>query len=551
MKPAALALGLLLTVFAIAVAVFVITQNQTLADTRSVLETAVNNATAQADALEGLITQSAATSAAIAQSAAEQIDGIRGAAATLQAGSLATRSALQTSLNHARETATQAAQANMTAAARAQTRQAALEATAAAQANILIASASTIEAAATQANADAQTIGTAQAQAADQEDRINSIQTQVARLEAQLTQAPPDATASRLNEQPLSQVSVSTLIFSEAFGEDSQFPAREYPGIGQSRLERGQLVISFNDAPAEPAITVLSDTTVDDGLIEAEFTVESCPGNGLLLIEVRNNAASGGGYAAGVDCAFRSWGVFGRVGNSATLLGSNPIAPAVADISATHTIGVEMRGTGLTVYLDGLLLGSIEDPNYNDGAFGITVVSSGVATVRVDNLRVWSLGETQTPAVTPTTNVLDYDSQAERSTFLANLSRALEVGEWVWELVGDPRFGSSELALSTVSLQLREANGARAFVTVFFSDDQEILNSTAEDATQELQIQAFATQPDDFSEPSIFGLSSDGLDAVWAENGRLFRVTLIDVDRSSEAMLIALSRALRDRTTAD
>lgn len=536
MKPAARSLLALFALIAIAAGAFAYFQTQTLRNTQADLAAAWENATAQAQALDGLITQAAGTRSAEALQSAEEIEGVRSAASTLQAGSVATRRALLANLGEARAQSTQDASGNATAAA-------ITEATSTGQANALTdmqEAFDSISLVATQAAATASAqIEDFQQQAATAQADIAALSTQAAMAAQSPTEAPSVASGEA---RPSASINVGTVILNETFGEDSQFPAQTYAGSGETSFDNGQLLISVDDRPQQP-ITILAERNLADLWIEIEFTAESCAPNALVLLEVRSEADSTAGYAAGVNCSFASWGILKRIGQQVEVLASDALE-TIGAANAPHILGVEMRGSTLSLYLDGTLLGSATDTDYSDGAFGITLASANAAQVRFDNLLVWEL-DTETSNAEPEATIVAYDSRPIRDTFSASFPAEIEAENFRWTQTGDPEPGVTSAQGSSVSIFMQETDGVRAVVTVFFSNDAALLESTLMQAEQQLSIQPFEVQADDFPSGSLFGQSEDGFEALWTDAGSLIRLTIVDVEAASEAMLLALARAIR------
>jgi hypothetical protein len=262
-----------------------------------------------------------------------------------------------------------------------------------------------------------------------------------------------------------------------------------------------------------------------------------------VLLEVRSEANSTAGYAAGVNCSFASWGILKRAGQQVEVLASDALQ-TIGAANASHVLGVEMRGSTLSLFLDGTQLGSATDTDYSDGAFGITLASANAAQVRFDNLLVWELN-TETSDAEPEATIIAYDSRPIRDTFSASFPAEIEAENWRWTQTGDPEAGVTSAEGSSVSIFMQEMDGVRAVVTVFFSNDAALLESTLMQAEQQLSIQPFEVQADDFPTGSLFGQSEDGFEALWTDAGSLIRLTIVDVEAASEAMLLALARAIR------
>ncbi|MBE0690706.1 MAG: hypothetical protein IH587_11360 [Anaerolineae bacterium] len=496
-------------------------------------------------ALDEGATQAAGTRSVEETQAAETVAGVRNAASTLQAGSLATREGLQESLAEAGESATQNAAAAATADARAQTAQEALESTATAQAEQLVDAQAAIEEAATRAVVTAESMATQQAMASTLEADLSAAQTEIAVMAANPPTLPPTPSASApiTAARPSASVTTGQLLYVDNFDTDSNFAAQDVPGAGSSRVENGQLVLTTIEQP-QRELTLLTQGTITDALVEIEITSADCSEQSLLLLEVRDDAEGNNGYAIGVNCAYNVWGIFNRNAGQIERLVTQPIADTISDPNTAHVLSVEARADTLTLYLDDERLGSIGDSSHAEGSIGFTLVADSAATVRLDNLRAWALG---TPPAGATATPQPVDSRIPRDAFVARLPAQFDAGQWTWRAQGEPSLDLNELQLASTAILIDEAeSGIRAGIIVIYGTDTQIMMAMIDAAEVDLEIERFDEVPADFPEPNIFGRGRDGLDTWWVQGVAVVRVTIIDTENVPEEELIALARTVRD-----
>jgi len=496
-------------------------------------------------ALDEGATQAAATRSVEETQAAETVAGVRSAASTLQAGSLATREHLQGALADVAETATQSAAAVATTDARAQSTQEAFAATVTAQAEQLVDAQNTIAEAATQAVATAEGMATQQAMASTLAAEVADLEAQVAAIAANppSPRATVTASTSVSAEHPTAQVETSALLYAESFEADSGFEAQDLPGAGSSRVEDGQLVLTAIEQP-QRELTLLTDATITDALVEIEIASADCSERSLLLLEVRDDQNGSNGYAIGVNCFYNVWGIFKRNAGQVERLVTQPITDANADPGVPHVLSVEARADTLTVYLDGERLGTISDSGQTEGVLGITLVADSAATIKIDNLRAWAL---VTPSENATATPQPPDSRVPRDALLARLPAEFETAQGTWRIEGAPSLDLSEQQVASIALRLTEVeSGIRAGIIVIYGTDMPTLTAIIESAEVDLEIDRFDEGPADFPEPNVFGLGSDGLDAWWVQGMAVVRVTIIDTETVGEEALITLARVVRD-----
>ncbi|MCC6616564.1 MAG: hypothetical protein IT320_24030 [Anaerolineae bacterium] len=496
-------------------------------------------------ALDDGATQAAATRLVDATQAAEMLGGVRNAASTLQAGSLATREQLEDSLAGVAETATQGAMTAATADADAQAAQAAFAAAGTAQADQLADAQNTIAEAATEAVATAASMATQQALASTLEAEVNALETQLAEMATNPPTPRPTAAASTSasSARPTAQVAIGALLYADGFDADSSFVGQDIAGAGSSRLEDGQLVLTTIEQP-QRELTLLTESTISDALVEIDIASADCSERSLLLLEIRDDQDGSNGYAVGVNCTYDVWGVFKRSGGQIERLVTQPIELTNLDPAGPHVLSVEARADTLTAYLDGERLGTISDSAQTEGAIGFTLVADSNANVHLDNLRAWALGA---PAANATATPQPLDSRIERDALISRFPSEFETDSGTWRVQSEPSLDLSEQQVASVAYRLTDADsGARAGVIVIYATDTQTLAAIVNTAETDLQIERFDDVPADFPEPNIFGPGSDGLDAWWVQGSAVVRVTIIDTDNMDEADLIALARAVRD-----
>ncbi|MCA9910345.1 MAG: hypothetical protein KC519_16915, partial [Anaerolineae bacterium] len=291
-------------------AVIAYDRNNTLDSQRAQIATERTEIALQMQAFEDSATQGAETQTAQETQAADTLAGVRSAASTLQAGALATRAGLRSSLDNADATIVQGAANAATLAAEAQAAEHAFAATSTAQADQLAAAQTAIASAATQAMDTAESMATQQAAGATLEADLAAAQTQIAVMAANPPTPRPSvsATPSLDEARPLAEVAAGQLLYIDNFDDDGR-PPLEIADAGTGRVEDGQLVLTTLDQP-QREMTLLTQGTITDALIEIEIAVETCSERSLLLLEIRDDENGSNGYAMGVNCTYNLWGVF-------------------------------------------------------------------------------------------------------------------------------------------------------------------------------------------------------------------------------------------------
>ncbi|MCL4248282.1 MAG: hypothetical protein KJ065_09060 [Anaerolineae bacterium] len=530
-------------------AVIAYDRNNTLDSQRAQFASERTEIALQMQAVADNATQAAATHAAQETQAAEALAGVRSAASTLQAGALATRAGLLSALDDADATIVQGDANAATLAADAQAAERTFAAASTAQAEQLASAQTAIAAAATQALGTAASVATQQAAGATLEADLAAAQTQVAVLAANPPTPPPDtsATPGLAEARPIAEVAAGQLLYVDNFDDDS-LPPLEIAQAGTGRIEDGQLVLTTIEQP-QREMTLLTQGTITDALIEIEIKVESCSERSLLLLEVRDDTNGSNGYAIGVNCAYNIWGVFKRAEEQIERLTTQAISLTDIDPGAAHVLSVEARGATFTLYLDGQRLGSVNDDTYAEGIIGFTLVADSAAIVRLDNLRAWALAA---PAADATATPQTADSRVARDAFLARLPATIAAGDRRWRVQGEPSLDLDGPELASAAMRINDIDtDVRAGIIVIYSIDTQTLGAIIDSAEAELQIERFDDSPADFPEPNIFGTGRDGLDAWWVQDSAVVRVTIIDTDNATEADLLALARAIRDIVVSD
>jgi hypothetical protein len=547
-------LAFVLLLIAIAIGVFAYQQAGTLAQTQAQMAT-----------LEGVMAERSTALAieafALAQDvqqqqtlAADDLAEVREAAATLQAGSIATRSALGDVLGELSEVATADAVSFAEAVIEAQATQTAFAAFAAEQdAQILeLAAAGTL-------SADA--LATQNASFAALQGELAESLTQVAVVAAQATAQNSAAAATPIpvniaaGERPFGNVSAAALIADEDFQTGSTFPIRAFPNSGRTQIVNGQYVFVL-DANPQAGITTLGTTSYRDILVQVEVFIESCAPGSLLLIEIRANSARTEGYALGADCSLQNWGIFERGENGAELLIVEEFTTVLLGSGAPHIFAVEARGSALSFYVDGVRLGGIEDESFSEGAIGFTVISDAAARIRLDNLRIWEAAPAPViAAVTPTpvapVIAIGYDSNAERDAFAAVFPASLTGEISTWMPLEAPQLGGDNATFASAAWFMESESGLRAVAAFIFSGNPEELAAVVAGAQQQLMIVPLAESPNDFPLPNIFGIGRDGIEGVWVQGNVLVRATLLSSDENNALALIEFARLLRDLLPED
>ncbi|RMF81515.1 MAG: hypothetical protein D6737_04735 [Chloroflexi bacterium] len=192
---------------------------------------------------------------------------------------------------------------------------------------------------------------------------------------------------------PLADVPVGGLIFRETFDNNSNgWVIGPIEDAGSIELGGGVYQLVINASPGN--VLVSNFPIVDDGYLEAEVGLSDCPPSGFFGIRYRAPAASGG-YVFVISCDLSFWRI-DTLGpnNNFENLGANRFTPMNADPTVRHVIGVRAVGEKLSIYFDGVELGSVTDDRFAEGAIGFYAeTTEDPLAVQFDNLRVWLLDE--------------------------------------------------------------------------------------------------------------------------------------------------------------
>lgn len=139
---------------------------------------------------------------------------------------------------------------------------------------------------------------------------------------------------------------------------------------------------------------LISWMEIDDAYLEITTTTGTCSGPDRYGIVFRaNEEGNWPGYVFGVTCdgnySLRTFN-----GNSFdAVLGWSPSTVINAGSNQTNRIGIWADGSDFKLYFNGDLIGSISDPTYSEGLFGVFIGGAHTPnfTVEVDRMRVWNL----------------------------------------------------------------------------------------------------------------------------------------------------------------
>jgi hypothetical protein len=534
----------LLLIAVIAAAAFAYIQTQALDEARRAFETADARITAQAQALTVLVTDIAGTRTADEAAMTAAVGDVRSAAATLQAGSLATRAALGQSLTQAVGTATAAANRNAAAVAAADATRENLLATATAQAEARTQADAALAALRPQATS---IVATVEAQAillTRAADNLQAIQTQVAAVPtAGAAEIEPTAAATTADDdvRPLAQVAVDQLVLDDGFDAESVLTTVDLPDSGATRFEDGRMVFEMN-AESQSGLTTLAPSVLADAYIEIALTIETCAPDSLLLMEIRTDEDLSVGYAVGFNCALANWAVFKRGTEQVELVDAGAVSSQ--QTGSRRVIAIEARGSVFTLYLDGQLIASFTDPDYSEGQFGFTLVGPEPARLALESFRLWTLlpqaadaGSTPTPI---------FDSRVLRDQLAGRLPNEITTEDWTWRVQGTPQRELNRIGSASVSWLMVEREGVRAVITLLVASQPDELAAFVTDSAASLSVEPLEQTPTGFPDNAVFGRTTDAWVALWSQSNVFISIIMPDEARVSEPMLLALSRALLD-----
>ena len=542
MKPSGI-IAVIFLIAAIALGIFGYQQTNLLSQTQSALISAEESIATQATQIASVSTSAAQVVLEIATENAQTLNDIRGAAATLQAGSIATRSALNETLEDIRATATEETAANATAVA-------AASATQAAVATAFDAQSARLDELVIVATESADSLATRSANLAEVETALAQSMTEIAVISADATAqslliapTPSPNPSIATDPTPRGDIQVGTLLLDEDFEGNSSFPEQDFINIGRTQVSGDQYLLVLDENPVD-ILSVYSETEIDDGFLEIELYVDNCEPSSTFLVEIRTNLAGTAGYAFAIDCGLTNWGIFKRTATEPELLIIEPINIPNLDTAASQILSIEARGNSLSFFINGTRLGGVVDETYESGIIGFSLFSDRAAQLRIDNIHLWELEEIST-ATTPEPTLVSYDVVAARDTFIDNIPAILDTDTQEWRISSDPQLDGDNINVATVAWLAQGDEENQAVIAVVFGVDIEFLAQLTEDASVALNIVPLEESPVDFPSPNIFGTSADGLEAIWTQRNALARITLFGETVTVEDLL-SLARVIRN-----
>ena len=139
----------------------------------------------------------------------------------------------------------------------------------------------------------------------------------------------------------------------------------------------------------------LSSPKLQNAYVEAIIQMSTCSGADRFGLAVRANSDAQQFYLMNVTCDGR-WGFF-RMDedvNINTILGYQSTETLTPGLTDPHRIGIWMKGSDFTLFLNGIEVGQASDTTLSDAGytgFLIAFANTPNFTVRVDTLQYWNV----------------------------------------------------------------------------------------------------------------------------------------------------------------
>jgi hypothetical protein len=247
-------------------------------------------------------------------------------------------------------------------------------------------------------------LATARAEVAANEQALTRAENTQSTLEASVQNYADEIATlqapSAISENPLADIEVGAALVYETFDEiqapgSFEWYVGDVPPHGSARREDGQYIFEITSTPG--IVETSNFPYVDDFYLEVEVDFEGCPPSGYVGIGLRIQEDFSG-YSALISCdlgPLTLWELsYWTPLEDWIIVDYNVFSPASTDRSRPHTLGVMANGDEITLFFDGVLLGSVTDKSFSEGVLSLYGESGEEpVTLRFDNLRVWEMPE--------------------------------------------------------------------------------------------------------------------------------------------------------------
>lgn len=139
----------------------------------------------------------------------------------------------------------------------------------------------------------------------------------------------------------------------------------------------------------------VSSPRLQNAYVEATIEMSTCSGQDRFGLAVRSSSDGQQFYFLTITCSGQ-WGFFLMEPdvNISQIIGYQPAAPLSDRPNSPHRVGIWMKGSSFTLYIDGEEVGTASDSTLTgDGYTGflIAYANNPGFTVRVDELKYWNI----------------------------------------------------------------------------------------------------------------------------------------------------------------
>lgn len=139
----------------------------------------------------------------------------------------------------------------------------------------------------------------------------------------------------------------------------------------------------------------VSSPILQNAYVEATIKMAACSGADRFGLVVRSTPDGQNFYFLAITCDGQ-WGFFRmsedvQISTIAGYRADEALTPGLDDL---HRVGIWMQGNSYTLYIDGVEVGTANDPELEEGGFTgflIAFANTNGFTVQVDQLRYWNL----------------------------------------------------------------------------------------------------------------------------------------------------------------
>lgn len=139
----------------------------------------------------------------------------------------------------------------------------------------------------------------------------------------------------------------------------------------------------------------ISSPVLQNAYVETTIQMSTCSGADRFGLAVRGSSDGQNFYFMTITCDGR-WGFFRMAENVDinTIIGYETAEALTPGLSEPHRVGIWMKDSSFTLYINGIEVGTATDTNIEDAGFTgflIAFANTQGYTVRVDQLRYWNV----------------------------------------------------------------------------------------------------------------------------------------------------------------